>query len=195
MIDRRLARACLVALAAAVALPVSAQVLYKLIDRQGRVTYSDRQPKDFDGTVIRIETDAATNAVPSTKAADTPTRAGGESAWSEARRRNRDELEQKLRAAQDRAEAARKAKEEGGEPLPEELQTIQHHGAPPKAGEQPPNPNCFASTAPNGTASLNCPSRVPGEAYYERQKKLSDDLAKAEEALTLAERAYRRGTD
>ena len=195
MIDRRLAGACLLALVAAVSLPAAAQFLYKLIDRQGRVTYSDREPKDFDGTVVRIETDAAANIVPSAKAGAAPPRAGGVSAWSEERRRNREELEQKLRAAQDRVEAARKAKAEGGEPLPDELQTIQRHGAPLKSGEQARNPNCFASTAPSGAASLNCPSRVPADAYYERQKKLEDDLAKAEEALALAERAFRRGTD
>lgn len=42
---------------------------------------------------------------------------------------------------------------------------------------------------------LNCPTRVPNDAYYERQKKLEEELKAAEEELAEAERAYRRGTD
>ena len=195
MIDSGLARALVLALAAAVAVPAAAQVLYKLTDRQGRVTYSDRAPKDFDGTVVRLEPDPAANVVPSAKT-EAPSRpANAPSEWAENRRRTRAELEKRLRAAQARVEAAQKARAEGGEPLPEELQTIQRHGPPLKAGQQPPNPNCFVSRFPNGDASLNCPSRVPHDAFYERQKKLDEELASAEEELALAERAYRRGTD
>jgi hypothetical protein len=32
-----------------------AQTLYKLIDKNGKVTYSETAPKDFDGQVIRID--------------------------------------------------------------------------------------------------------------------------------------------
>ncbi len=32
-------------------------------------------------------------------------------------------------------------------------------------------------------------------SFYERQKKLAEELERAEEELALAERAYRRGTD
>lgn len=195
MIDRRPARAFLLALAASLALPASAQVLFKLIDRQGRVTYSDREPKVFDGTVVRIETDTASNIVPSAKAGDAQRPASVPSEWSENRRRSRDELEKKLRAAQSRVEAARKAKAEGDEPLAEELQTIQHRHPPLKSGQQPPNPNCFTATDASGTAFLNCPTRIPHDAFYDRQKKLAEELVKAEEELALAERAYRRGTD
>jgi hypothetical protein len=35
--------------------PVSADVLYKLIDKNGKVTYSEEKPKDFDGQVIRLD--------------------------------------------------------------------------------------------------------------------------------------------
>lgn len=195
MIDRHLAHALLLVLAAAVALPASAQVLYKLTDRQGRVTYADREPRDFDGTVVRIDPDPASNIVPSAKTGAPSRPANAPSEWAEARRKSREELEKRLRAAQDRVDAARKAKSEGGEPLPEELQTVQRHQPPLKAGQAPPNPNCFASRFPSGAASLNCPGRVPDDAFYERQKKLDEDLARAEEELALAERAYRRGTD
>lgn len=39
----------------------SAQTLYKLIDKNGKVTYSNEEPKDFDGKVIRIEVDPKAN--------------------------------------------------------------------------------------------------------------------------------------
>ena len=190
-----MARALLLALAVALALPASGQVLYKLVDRQGRVTYSDSEPKNFDGTVTRLESDTTSNILPSAKPGEVATKAGAAPGIGEIRRAAREDLDKKLRVAQARVEAARKAKTEGDEPLPDELQTIQHRSAPLKAGQQPPNPNCFVATDPNGAATLNCPSRAPGEAYYERQKKLADDLKRAEEELELAERAYRRGTD
>ena len=188
-------RALLLSLAAAVAMPASGQILYKLIDREGRVTYSDREPKNFDGKVIRLEPDTVSNILPSAKPGEAGTKAGAAPGVAETRRLAREDLEKKLRAAQARVEAARKAKAEGGDPLPDELQTIQHRRPPLKAGEQPPNRNCFLTTDASGTSTLNCPSRVPHDAYYERQKQLEDDLRRAEEELELAERAYRRGTD
>ncbi|HSJ98782.1 MAG TPA: DUF4124 domain-containing protein [Myxococcota bacterium] len=53
-----------VLLAAALALPganAAAQTLYKLIDRNGKVTYSETAPKDYDGKVIRIDIDPNAN--------------------------------------------------------------------------------------------------------------------------------------
>ncbi len=53
------------ALAAAVAWAgatlAGAQTLYKLIDKHGKVTYSESAPKDFDGQVIRIDVDPKAN--------------------------------------------------------------------------------------------------------------------------------------
>lgn len=193
--DRPMLRASLLALAAALALPASAQVLYKLIDRQGRVTYSDNEPKNFDGTVIRLEPDTTSNIMPSAKSGEGAPRVGPASGMAENRRQIREDLEKKLRTAQARVEAARKAVAEGDKPLPEEMQSIQHRYPPLRSGQAPPNPNCFAASDPNGVASLNCPTRVPNDAYYERQKKLEEDLKLAEEELALAEREYRRGTD
>lgn len=39
-----------------------AQTLYKLIDKNGKVTYSESAPKDFDGKVIRIDIDPNRNS-------------------------------------------------------------------------------------------------------------------------------------
>jgi Domain of unknown function (DUF4124) len=41
--------------------PAAAQTLYKLIDKNGKVTYSQEPPKDFDGKVIRIEVNPNAN--------------------------------------------------------------------------------------------------------------------------------------
>jgi hypothetical protein len=40
---------------------VAAQTLYKLIDKNGKVTYSESAPKDFPGEVIRIDVDPNRN--------------------------------------------------------------------------------------------------------------------------------------
>ena len=50
----------------AVATLAAAQTLYKLIDKNGKVTYSESAPKDFPGQVIRIDInpDANTATLP-----------------------------------------------------------------------------------------------------------------------------------
>lgn len=59
---RHLQAVC-VALGLAVAAAASAQTttLYKLIDRNGKVTYVEKPPKDFDGQVIRVDVDPKAN--------------------------------------------------------------------------------------------------------------------------------------
>jgi len=42
-------------------LPAAAQTVYKLIDRNGKITYSESEPKNFDGKVIRIDIDPNAN--------------------------------------------------------------------------------------------------------------------------------------
>ena len=46
----------------ALALPAAAQTVYKLIDRNGKITYSEEPPKNFDGKVIRIDIDPNANS-------------------------------------------------------------------------------------------------------------------------------------
>lgn len=43
------------------AFAASGQTLYKLVDRNGKVTYTQEEPKGFDGTVTRIEVDPNAN--------------------------------------------------------------------------------------------------------------------------------------
>jgi hypothetical protein len=77
-----------------------AQTLYKLIDRNGKVTYSEAAPKDFDGKVIRIDVDPnrnrATLGVPPAAPAAAPPDEAAERA-------------KRVGAARERLEAARKA--------------------------------------------------------------------------------------
>ena len=63
------------------AFTASAQTLYKLIDKNGKVTYSNEEPKDFDGKVIRIEVDpkANTATLPKFQPAAPSSRASGSS--------------------------------------------------------------------------------------------------------------------
>ena len=48
-------------LLAAAAGNAAAETLYKLIDKDGKVTYVDKPPKDYDGKVIRIDIDPNAN--------------------------------------------------------------------------------------------------------------------------------------
>jgi hypothetical protein len=48
-------------LLAAVATVAGAETLYKLIDKNGKVTYVEKPPKDFDGKVIRLDIDTSAN--------------------------------------------------------------------------------------------------------------------------------------
>jgi hypothetical protein len=133
--------------------------------------------------------------IPSKKAAEGAARPDAKPGMAETRRQSREEFDRKLRAAQARVEAARKAKEDGASPKPEEMQAIQRRYPPLAQGQAPPRPNCFPSVDPNGVASLICPLMVPQDAYFERLAKLDAELKSAEEELHAAEQAYRRGTD
>ncbi|HYC36845.1 MAG TPA: DUF4124 domain-containing protein [Usitatibacter sp.] len=86
---------------ACVLLPASAQTLYKLIDKNGKVTYSESAPKDFDGKVIRVDIDPKANTATLPKARPPEER----EAAREASRAATDQV----RAARARVDAARKA--------------------------------------------------------------------------------------
>ncbi|HET7402773.1 MAG TPA: DUF4124 domain-containing protein [Usitatibacter sp.] len=94
-------------LLAMLATAAAAETLYKLIDKNGKVTYVEKPPKDFDGKVIRLDIDTSANT------------AAGRSATVPGRR-NEDILrsnpgaarEAELQAAREKLETARKAYEE-----------------------------------------------------------------------------------
>lgn len=58
-----LARIALATAALALAAPAAAQTLYKLIDKNGKVTYSQDKPKDFDGQVVPLDVNPDRNTM------------------------------------------------------------------------------------------------------------------------------------
>ena len=189
--------ACLLLLLGA---PALAQTMYRWTDSQGRIQYSDRMPKDFKGEVTRIEADVQPPpAAPALRPA--PVKAEPAKAVEKAGEDRNSRLRatrEKLAAAVDQArarlDAAKKARDGDEGPGVDERQVVQQRFA---KGTQPATPrsNCRQVTGADGKPQLMCPSVVPGEAYYARAKELEDAVAKAEEDLDIAERAYRRGVD
>ena len=193
MTDRAAVVLCFAAALACVA--VEARTLYKLVGRDGRVTYSDAVPEGWQGQVTAIETDPAP-APPLPKSVDPVPAKAKDADTSQKRRKARTELEANLRAAQARADTARKARADAEAPRPEDMQVVQRRYPPLQRGQNPPRANCFNAVDPaNGVLSMVCPVQVPGEKHYDRLKRLDEDVANAEESLRDAERAYRRGTD
>ena len=112
----------LFAASCAAALPAAAQTLYKLIDKNGKVTYSESPPKDFKGQVIRMDIDpkANTATLPRPSAAPAPAKSSAPAAAS-----GRDSVE----AARGRLEAARKALQEAiDNPRDDEIRRVGNKG-------------------------------------------------------------------
>ncbi|HSN21544.1 MAG TPA: DUF4124 domain-containing protein [Usitatibacter sp.] len=109
-------RLLLAALLAAAATCAAAQTVYKLIDKNGKVTYAEEPPKYFDGQVIRIDIDPNAN-----KATLGAPKALQPSSRTETGAKPKDaappepSAAQKLEAAQRRLESARKALDEARE--------------------------------------------------------------------------------
>lgn len=152
--------AVVVSLAAALAaLPVVAQTLYKLIDKDGKVTYVDTPPKNFDGKVIPVEIDtkrnSATIATPGTPQA---ARAFDERAAAA------EQANVRLKAAQERLETARK-----------DLAFAREN---PQENEVERMGNAGGGTRP-----------IPTPAYEKRLASLEAAVKSAEEEVKQAQRA------
>ena len=93
--------AVVMALAAASA---AAQTLYKLIDKNGKVTYSEKPPKDFDGKVVPLDIDPARNTATLPRVQAPPPRAPGAGTASGVIADPG-----QIRAARERVEAAKQA--------------------------------------------------------------------------------------
>jgi hypothetical protein len=101
-------------------------------------------------------------------------------------------------AARAKLEAARKALADGEDPVDGDRQYVRQEF--PRSDRHPertppPRSNCMSNTTTDGKAVWNCPRPIPTDAYFSRQDKLEEAVKKAEEELTEAERAYRRGVD
>src|SRR5260221_2064138 len=101
-----------IVIAAALALPAGAETLYKLIDKNGKVTYSEEKPKSFDGQVIRIDIDTNANTATLPKPPPAPPAGGANRAESEDPQGKRDKQEDRVRIAGEKVEAARNALED-----------------------------------------------------------------------------------
>jgi Domain of unknown function (DUF4124) len=196
----------------------AAQVLYKWVDADGKTQYSDRPPKDFKGTVTRIEPDeqpapAAPYRAPAPRAMD------GEGVGAQLpdplgeRREQRRKLAAAIALARDRLAAAKSALDSAGGPQDDEHQVIQQRvdsaSAKPGPGSATtggmlgtsgasggtPRSNCTSVKGADGRVVTTCPTVVPNDAFYDRMRKLEDDVRAAEEDLAAAEQAYRRGAD
>jgi exonuclease VII small subunit len=146
-------------MAALVAVPAAAQTLYKLIDKNGKVTYVDKPPKDFDGKVIPVEIDTKRNsATISTPGTPQAARAYDEKAAAS------DQAAVRLKAAEERLDAARKALEFAREnPAENEVERMGNVGG---------------HTRP-----------VPTPEYEKRLASLEDAVKSAEEEVKQAQRA------
>ena len=184
--------------------PAVAQILYKWVDAEGRVQYSDKPPKGFKGEVTRIETEtdkatlpaAPPPAAPPVPAASAPAqeKAKAESIGAK-RRATRELLGARLKEARAKVEAVKKAMEESESPEAEERQTIQQRAAGGGMHGMAPRSNCRAEVGKDGKKGVMCPTSLPTTEYYDRVARQEAALRKAEEELAAAEEAWRRGVD
>lgn len=158
-ISRSLLAACAVLAASLSAPDAAAQTLYKLIDKKGKVTYSESPPKDFDGQVIRMDIDPKAN----TATLPRPGAARGETEAEKIIRRPTPTAgDGGVQAARDKLEAARNA-----------LQDARDN---PREGEVQRMGTKSGFTRP-----------VPTEEYQKRIAGLEQNVKKAEEDLRVAE--------
>ena len=144
-------------LAALVPGVVAAQTtLYKLIDKNGKVTYSDSPPKNFDGQVIPVDIDTKRNSA----TINTPGTAQGAKAFDE------------KQAADERASASVKAAEAKLEAAKKALADAREN---PREGEVNRVGNAGGFTRP-----------VPTEAYEKRLANLEEAVRAAEAELRQA---------
>jgi hypothetical protein len=137
----------------------AAQTLYKLIDKNGKVTYVDTPPKNFDGQVIPVDIDTKRNSATIT----TPGTAQGAQAFDKRQAADANQAE-RVKAAQQKLDAAKKALADAREN--------------PQEGEVNRVGNVGGFTRP-----------VPTEAYEKRLAMLEDAVRAAEAELRQAQGA------
>lgn len=162
----RFAASTLVALLAAAGAALAAgdrQVVWKLVDEKGKVTYADKAPpKDYKGKVTRIEVDLSANSASLIAVSEGSAVVKLPLTAPELKRVKADA---ELARARENLEAAKKAREDGKDPTPEETQWIGKKGG----GARP----------------------VPTDAYHARIKSLDDEVKRAEDEVERARKAAR----
>jgi hypothetical protein len=158
----RIALKLSIALAAAsFALAASAQTVYKLIDKNGRITYSEEPPKNFDGQVIRIDIDPNANTATLPKP---PTET---------------QLKERTRAREEKEKAAAEKKQGNVDDLKQRLEDARK--VLKDAQDHPGDDDVQYFGTKGGGVRV-----VPTEAYQAKIAKLTDDVKRAEDALRNA---------
>ena len=140
-----------------------AETLYKLIDKNGKVTYSESKPKTFDGQVIRIDIDP--NANTATLEKPQPAAAGeGRANRERGERKSPAQMDEEARIAQarERLAAAQKA-----------LQDAKDN---PKDGDM-----MMVGKVGGGVRN------IPSDAYQQRLDGLEAEVKNAQDDLRRAE--------
>jgi hypothetical protein len=152
--------------ASLVALPAAAesQTVFKLIDKRGKVTYSEKAPKFFEGQVIRMEIDLKANTATLPKPGQAP--ATFPTLTLSPQEVRRIDADLRLARAEEALEAAKKALKDGQEPAEGEVVRIGNAGG----GTRP----------------------VFTEGYRKRIKALEDDVKSAEAEVEKARKAVRQ---
>ncbi|HEY5000092.1 MAG TPA: DUF4124 domain-containing protein [Usitatibacter sp.] len=215
------ARASALAMSLTLALAggAAAQGLYKWIDADGKTQYSDKPPKNFKGTLTRIAPDEQPATMAPYRAPAPAAATQGDGTGSQApdpamqRRELRGKLGAAVEIAREKVAAAKSALDAAGSPRDDEHQVIQQRveqGRPaPGDGSastggmfgsggmmgSTARSNCATVKSDDGRVVTTCPTIVPNDAYYDRIKKLEDDMRAAEAELAAAQLAYRRGVD
>jgi Domain of unknown function (DUF4124) len=195
---RSVLNAVLVVAAGSLIISAQAQTLYRDVDKDGKVTYSD-EPLGKRGKTTTLEIDKNLNITESPKRYS-----DGKKSDFDERIKKREALRDKLRAdleeAQARFAAAEMALANGRDPRDEELQSTisyaDNNGKPNAAGILTGRNGrvvCSKEKNPDGSERIVCPAvSVPNEEYPKRVKELEDAVARAEEEVRRAEQAYRR---
>lgn len=170
-----------------------AQVLYRYLDKEGRVVLSDRPPAQ--GAFERIESDPNTNVIQSPRrSSDTPSTAG--STLARERQQRRDKLRAAIDEARKRLEAAQAALRAGQDPQEGEWRPVQvrpdNQGKPNSKGQVTALGGKVVCPIDPYGKPLCVSGNSPGEEYYKRIEMLEDAVRKAEQALHAAEQDYRR---
>ncbi len=146
---------------------VDAQTLYKHVDKDGKVTYSDKPPKEGDtGKATKVTVDTTANV---TKHVNKDSKGNAQKfsdvkARGDARIALRDKLLGDIKLAEKSVEDANKALEDGRQPLPGETR-----------------------------GGANAPMQRTPE-YHERIAKLEGAVKNAEANVKRAEERYQRGS-
>jgi Domain of unknown function (DUF4124) len=156
-----------------VGMPAGAEELWKYTDKNGKVTYSDKAPKDGE-KAEKVNLDTTGTVIPAAKNSIRGAEQSG--ATVDARAAEREALRERYRksvdAAREELEKARKALEDGREATQEERQIVVGRG---KDGK------------PTGSNALQLKPE-----YYDRIATLEAAVKAAEENVAAAERNARQ---